>query len=142
MVVEIRANRQGSEGNKIDWKLTRNTIRLREPRIVRHAALGGVVDDVWADFVAVGVGAGLDRCCCCGCGCEGEGGDCDQAEEVGGEHFGGMDLFSLRRFVRWVCFVLWVVLCRGVSLRFVSWSWGFYFLFEWMVRRVVDDVDY
>ena len=104
---------------KMGWDrvgLTCNAVWRIKTVFIGYAALRRAVECVGADFVAaLGVGcARLDSCC--GGGCEGEASHCEEAEEVGGEHFGNYcsfrkELFSvLSRFVLLVSFVFvtWV----------------------------------
>jgi hypothetical protein len=93
-------------------KLTSNAIRRIEAIFIRYAALRRAVECVCADFAADGRGgARLESRC--GGGCEGQAGHCEEAEEVGGEHF-------------WICFVRFVevpLFCL-VSFRFRVVGWN------------------
>lgn len=95
---------------------TCNAVRCIKAVLIGYAALRRAVECVGADFVAA-LGVGRARLnSCCGGGCEGEASHCEEAEEVGGEHFGNYcsfrkELFSvLSRFVLLVSFVFvtWV----------------------------------
>jgi hypothetical protein len=100
---------------KMGWDrvgLTSNAVRCIKAVLIGYAALRRAVECVCADFVAA-LGVGRTRLnSCCGGGCEGEASHCEEAEEVGGEHFGMIILrfvrslsFLLSRFVLLVSFV-------------------------------------
>ena len=106
---------------KMGWDrvgLTCNAVWRIKTVFIGYAALRRAVECVGADFVAA-LGVGRARLnSCCGGGCEGEASHCEEAEEVGGEHFG----IIFVRFVR-SCFLCCLV--SYCSCRSFSWTWGY-----------------